>query len=310
MELNKKGVFYTFAAIALALVVLFSFGAFKPYELKEEADVIGVRIDSINNFIKSIENDMEKGLFIASFRAFASMGQYITNNGVYITNLEQSFNELIIYGTLQGEEPSLMKDSTFTNWTKKMETEAAKIGIITSFKINDVYINQSDPWHISVISNVSFDVEDKKKTSSWNRTKIVRIKVNIERFEDPFYVMNTNGIVTNQIIKSPISNFVVGLDISNLLTHMNNSYYIESTKAPNFLMRLEGDFGNSSTGIESLVNLDELREQGLQTKTKTLVDYLYFGSKIVVSYQIENAQDWFLIDQEHLETYQVEELTI
>lgn len=306
----KKGIFFTFAAIALSVVIILSFGVYKTYEMREDIKIIGVRINTMNNFIKDVEQDLEKGLYIASFRAFASMGQHIADNGVFITNLEEGFNELILEGTLDGDELSLMEDSTFTDWVDKIEIEADKIDILVSFTILDVSISQTDPWSVSANANIDITVEDKKGTSSWERNNDIITKISIENFEDPLYIVNSIGRVTNPIVKSPITDFVDGEDVNNLLTHLNNSYYIESNTAPNFLMRLQGDLSDSPTGIESLVNLEKFLEQGLSIKSRSAVDYIYFGSQVTTNYRIEGMPDWFKLDSAHLEVYEVEDLTI
>src|SRR3989338_7313070 len=283
MAVNKKGIFFTFAAIALAIVIILSFNVYKTYEMKEKADVIGLRINTVNNFVKDVEQDLEKGLYIASFRAFASMSEYIANNGAFITDIEDSFNELVLEGTLNNYELSLMKDSTFTDWVNKIEIQADKIGIT---------------------------VKDKKNASSWKRNKIVATRVSIENFEDPLYIINSRGRVTNAIVKSPITDFVDEGDISNLLMHLNNSYYIESNTSTNFLMRLQGDLSNSDTGIESLVNLREFRDQGVGIKDRSAVDYIYFGAQSTINYRINGTQEWFKLDSGHLEVYEVKNMTI
>ena len=254
MAINKKGIFFTYAAIALSAVIILSVNVYKTYEMREDIEVIGVRINTMNNFIKDVEQDLEKGLYISSFRAFASMNQYIASNGTFIINLEESFNELILEGTLDGEELSLMKYSTFTDWANKIKIQADKIDILVNFTITDISINHTDAWSVLTVAGIDIIVKDKKNTSSWKRNKIITTKVSIENFEDPLYVVNSRGRATNAIVKSTIIDFVDEGDISNLLMHLNNSYYIESNTSPNFLMRLQGDLSNSPTGIESLVN--------------------------------------------------------
>ena len=38
--MNKKGIFFTFAAIALATIILFSFNVYNEYRLNEKMEVI------------------------------------------------------------------------------------------------------------------------------------------------------------------------------------------------------------------------------------------------------------------------------
>ena len=310
MVVNKKAIFFTFAAIALSLVIIFSFKVYKTYEMREKMDVVGVRITTMNNFIKDIEQDLEKGLYITSFRAFLSMGQYIASNGTFITNIEDSFNELVLQGTLNDYELSLMEDSTFTDWVDKIEIQADKIDIIVNFTIVDVDINQTDSWSVSVDADINIIVEDKKNTSSWNRNKSIIAEVSIDNFEDPLYVVKSQGRVTNPIVRSPITDFVDGGDVTNLLIHLNNSYYVKSNTSPNYLMRLQGILTNSSTGIESLVNVQKFKDQGLTAKDRSAVDYIYFGTQSTTNYRINQTPTWFKLDSNHLEIYEVQDLII
>lgn len=306
----KNGIFFTFAAIALSIIIILSFNVYKTYDMKEKADAIGVRVTTMNNFIKDVEQDLEKGLFIASFRAFLSMEQYIALNGSFVSDIVNSFNELVLNGSLNNKELSLMKDSTFTSWTNKIRTQADKIDIIVNFTILNININQTDPWAISANAKINMRIEDKKGTSSWNRNKSILTKVSIINFEDPLYVVNSKGRVTNVVVKSPITDFVTGDDVTNLLTHLNNSYYIESNTSPNFLMRMQGILSNSSTGIESLVNLQEFKDHSLTIKDRSAVDYIYFGTQSTINYRINGTPEWFKLDSAHLEVYEVQNLTI
>ncbi len=307
---TKKGIFFTLAAASLVVVILLSFSVYKKYEMKEDIETIGIRINTMNNFIKDVEQDLEKGLYIASFRAFTGMSQYIASNGSYINDLKGNFNSLILDGTLNSQGISLMDESTFTDWTEKIEEQADKIGVLANFTIIDVEINQTTPWHVDVKAYINITIQDKKNTSMWKRSRNITTKVSLENLEDPLYIIGSKGRVTTPIIESPISDFVTGGDVTNLMTHANNSYYKASEMSPNFLMRLQGDFSNSSTGIESLVNVQELTDQGLAAKDRSIVDYIYFGSQATTNYRINATPLWFKIDSAHLAAYEVQNLTI
>ena len=198
-----------------------------------------------------------------------------------------------------------MKDSTFTDWANKISAEADKIDISFNFTIDDVKLNQSDPWSVDIYVNLTLDISDKKNTSYWTRKKHLTARIDITDFEDPLYIINSNGRLTNTIVKSNITNFVVNKDVENLLTHMNNSWYMAHNDSPSFLMRLEGNLGNSTFGIESLVNLPKFQTQGLQLKDRSIVDYIYFGTQSTTNYRINNTPEWFKIDSGHLTVYQV-----
>lgn len=318
--LEKRGVFYTTAAIALTIVIIITYSAYNTYRLSDKMEVIQIRIETVNFFIKDVERDINKGIFITGFRTLLSFNQYITTNGTFLTNLNERFKESFLNGTINHQPLSLMKDSTFTDWANKISAEAKKVDIIFNFTINDVKLNQSDPWGVDIGVNLSLDIRDKRNTSYWIRERYLTQRISIIGFEDPLYVVNSRGRVTNAIRISNITQFVVNGKVDNLLVHMNNSYYIAHNDSPNFLMRLEGNLGNSSFGIESLVNLEKFQQQGLALKDRSIVDYIYFGTKTTTNFRVNNTPEWFKIDgslpapgppkDEHLDVYQVRNITI
>lgn len=318
--MNKKSIFYTVAAIALTAVIVVTYGAYTSYRLSDRMEAISVRIDTINFFIQDVEKDINKGAFIAGFRTLLSFNQFITTNGTFIDNADERFNEVFLNGTINQQSLNLMKDATFTDWANRISAEAGKIDILFNFTVNRIDLNQSDPWSVDIGINISLDVRDKRNTSSWIRNKYIVTKVSILEFEDPLYIVNSNGRVTNPIIVSNITKFVISGKVDNLLIHANNSYYIAHNTSPSFLMRLEGNLGNSTYGIESLVNLDKFEQQGLAVKDRSIVDYIYFGNQNTVNFRVNNTPAWFKIDGtlpapgqnkgEHLDVYQVRNITI
>ena len=317
---KKKGIFYTIAAIALTIVIIATYSSYNTYRLSDKMDVIQTRIETVNFFIKDVERDISKGVTIATFRTLLSFNQFIATNGTFIDNINERFKESFLNGTINKQPLGLMKDSTFTDWANKISAEANKVDIKFNFTINDVKINHTDPWTVSVGLNISLDIRDKRNTSYWIRERYLTNTISILDFEDPLYIVNSNGRVTNAIIKSNITQFVVNGNVQNLLKHMNNSWYIAHNDSPSFLMRFEGNLGNSTYGIESLVTLDEFQAQGLALKDRSIVDYIYFGTKSTTNFRINATPEWFKIDGslpapgvdkgEHLDLYRVRNLTI
>jgi len=310
MMLKKRGIFFTTAAIALAMVIIVTYGAYNTYRLSDRMEVIDTRIGTLNLFIKDVENDLSKGVYIAGFRTLLSFNQFIAANGTYIDNVNQRFEESFLNGTINAQQLSLMEDSTFTDWANRVSAEANKVDIQFNFVINQVKLNQSDPWSVDIGLNLSLDIRDKRNTSYWIRERYLTNRISIIGFEDPLYVVNSKGRVTNTITRSNLTNFVVNGDVTNLLIHTNNSYYIAHNDSPSFLMRFEGKLDNSTPGIESLVNLDEFQQQGLVLKDRSIVDYIYFGTQNTQNHRINKTPEWFKIDEGHLDVYQVRNMTI
>ena len=317
---NKKAIFYTSAAIALTIVIIATYSSYTSYRLSDKMDVIQTRIETVNFFIKDVEKDINKGATIAGFRTLLSFNQFVATNGTFVDNVNDRFKESFLNGTINNQPLSLMKDSTFTDWANKISAEADKVDIKFNFTINGVKLNQTDPWSVTVGLNISLDIRDKRNTSYWIRDRYLTNTISIIGFEDPLYVVNSNGRVTSIIKPTNITNFVVNGKVDNLLFHMNNSFYIAHNDSPSFLMKFEGNLGNSTNGIESLVNLAKFQQQGLALKDRSIVDYVYFGTKSTANFRINNTPEWFKIDGtlpapgpdkgEHLDLYRVRNVTI
>ena len=308
--MDKKAIFYTTAAIALTIVIIVTYSAYNTYRLNDRMDAIQTRIETVNFFIKDVESDLNKGAFIAGFRTFLGFNQFIVSNGTFLDDVDARFNEAFINGTINNQPLSLMEGSTFTDWANKISAEANKVGIKFNFTVNNVKLNQTDPWSIDVGLNITLDIRDERNASYWIRQRYLTTKIGIVGFEDPSYIVNSNGRVPNTIVKSNITNFVVNGDVTNLMMHANNSYYTVHNDSPNFLMRLEGNLGSSPQGIESLVNLAEFQDQGLALKDRSVIDYIYFGNQSTANFRINNTPTWFKIDSGHLDFYQVTNITI
>ena len=309
-KMAEKAILYTLSAITLTLVIIITYSAFSTYRLSDKMEVIQTRIETMNFFIKDVERDLNKGAYIAGFRTLLGFNQYIATNGSFIDNVNARFKESFINGTINQQQLSLLQDSTFTDWARKISAEAGRIDIKFNYTINDIKVDQSDPWSVDIGLNISLDIRDKINTSYWLRNKYLTTKISIIGFEDPLYIVNSNGRVTNIVAASNITSFVVSGNVANLLAHMNNSYYIAHNDSPSFLMRLEGNLGNSTFGIESLVNLEKFQQQGLALKDRSIVDYVYFGTNPTTNYRINNTPSWFKIDQGHLDAYQVINITV
>lgn len=309
MAVNKKGVFFTLAAIGLAIIIMLSFNVYNDYRLKDEMEVIEIRVSTMNDFVKDMEDDIGNAIFIAGFRSLLSLEDYMMKYDDFIDNLgtarDAAFDEVFRKGTVTGtsgtEKMGLMGNNTFLNWTDRMKAQANRIGIELDFTINagDVTISHIDPWIVEVSVDLIINVEDEKGTASWRIDKTYKGRINITgtgKFVDPLYLVKNNGLINNTIRKTTVSDF----SGSNLATHLNNNYYIENSDAPSYLMRFENDLGSSANGIESLANVNEISSAGLGPSGKTAVDYLYFDSgSSTTSCRIEGMEvshPWFYLD--------------
>jgi len=316
MALGKKGVFFTFIAFTFLSLLIFSLSVGDNYDMREKSFVIETRVDTMSRFIADVEEDIERGAYIAGIRAFFELNDHVISTGEYISDLDLSFSELLVNGTIDGENSSIMMNNTLTYWMNKIKEEADKIDIIINFTINNISLYQEDPWEVIVDLNLGIKLSDAENISSWNKEKSISSIIEIDGFEDPMYWVETNGVVENRITRTNFSYFVSGSDISNLLNHTYGGYYTAFSEAPSYLMRLHGDFNNSEYGTESLVDIQNLINRGVPVDDKSIVDYIYFSDNNPVKYHVAGAPSWFKLDnssnmdnnQTHLDLYEVDDL--
>jgi hypothetical protein len=316
-RLHKKAIFFTFVAIILLSALVFSFSIYTRYRMRTRGLVIETRVNTMNSFMRDIDKDIIRGGFISSHRSILAMVEYVSANGVYIDNVEDRFEEVFLNGTINRSPQALMSDTTFNDWISRMQSQGGKINLELDFNIKDIVINHSDPWNIGIYLDTEIYVSDVTDIAVWNVTRTIKTVVPIEGFEDPVYAVNTDAKVLNIVNKTPFTDFVTGNnDTSNLQQHTSNSYYVAWSTAPSFLMRIEGNISASPYGIESLINLQKMIDQGIEVEERSVVDHIYWSNKSINSYHIDKMPSWFMMDDEnnpdenmtHLELYEVESL--
>lgn len=302
---NKRGMFFTL--LVITLISLF-FLVYTSYSSIDERRAIEKRIETMNNFIFSLEKDMSRQIYISGYRAMISLQNYITNQGSFITNSSASIREALLNGTISNKSMSLMEGYRLEEWNSRVSDLASKVNLLVNYSLSDVKVSQEDPWHVKIDMLINITIWDKSNLASWHKIENISSKIEIVGFEDPFYLINTNGKIPNKINRTIYQPFVNEDDVSNLSLHVQNSYYMASSQAPSYLDRLEGRTTSNPEGIESLVYLPELSAQGIEIEDKSVVDYIYFSSQNPVSHNIQGMPSWFKIDDAHLDVYGISHL--
>ncbi|MBI4451232.1 hypothetical protein HY642_04615 [Candidatus Woesearchaeota archaeon] len=307
MAMNKRGVFFTIIAVllvALAVVTMLSFTATTPMH----AQSAEVRIRTLDAFLRDTETNIDRALTIAATRAILAFEQEALSAGKYIDSVQAAFPAAVLNGTYHNRTLTLLENATLEDWTGRVKAQAATIGIQIDLGFSDVAITHASPWILQANLTASISLADAGGLASFAVVYKSNASFSIIGFEDPLYPLNTLARVPNIINQSPFAGFVTNNETTNLQLHVNHSYYIAHPDAPSFLMRLEGNLSNSTHGIESLVYLPKLSAQNIALKSRTVVDYLYFGNQTVTDYAILNMSSWFRIDEAHLAAYEVDGL--
>ncbi|MBT4166070.1 hypothetical protein HOE04_03470 [archaeon] len=306
VKLNKKGIFFTMMAIALLSLFIISYSTYSVFQGRE---AISKRIKTMNDFIFLVEEDLSRQLYISGFRIIFLFENRIIETGEYIDDVNFSFQESLYNGTLYGVEKEIMQGVTMDGIADSLNEKALKINANVSLIDTSVEIMQEDAWNVLLKFEGTLLVQDKGGLVLWNKTHQDFLYIPVENFKDPLYLVNTYGHMSHDINKTPYEVFVSGNNVSNLSAHLMNFYYRESSSAPSFLKRLEGDISADVNGIESFVYVPNL-PSGVSVLQKSDLDYIYFSANNPSSYKIQGMPSWFELDDDALVRYGAEGLKI
>lgn len=312
--LSKKGIFYLLLSSIFIALMIVVFLAYKEYSYTDKQKVFETRVRTINDFIRSIDTDSKRVIYISGFRSLIAMEDYVAKTGQYLNDSEEMFRVAFYNGTVNGTSVDVLKDATYSDYLNKLRVIADMIGLdinISVSNITGIILYQEFPWQVIVNVTVQINLIDQKGLARWDFSKTYSANVSIISIRDPVYSVATNGRVPNPIRISNISDFITGnKDPANLLDHIRNMSYTNNSLAPSFLMRLEGNFSSSPYGIESFVYIPELDTQVVTyDASRSIIDYILFSNStnITASYSnvtcyvqnITGTYDWFKIDVNH-----------
>lgn len=306
---NRKGMFFTLIALSLVTFFIITFNVYVKYTESDKMDLIETRILTMNDFLNSVEKDLDRAIYISTFRAMVSLANYISSEGEFLSDVDSAFSEIMINGTIDGNASNaeLMQGQTLNDWAVKISTIAEDIGLNVSITILNTSVAQKTPFSLEV--NVSFNISlvDDMDTASWILQSSVTKEVDLEGFDDPLFAKMSEGKVFRAVSKTNITIW----NNSALRQHFLNQTYINNSDAPTYLMRLEGDLSSDPLGIETLVDKKEIQNAGLTVLNRSNVDYIYWGSQLHNRSKIRNITDSghpsFVLDDAHVDLYNVNE---
>ncbi len=301
MVLNKRGMFFTLLAIVIISIFIMSFVFISGYEQRR---AVNKRVETLNNFVLAVEDDLSRELYASGYRIIFVFEKKILESDVPITDdFNGKVSELFFDGTYDGVPEGDMGGATLDYIKASLDNIASKVNAEVTFSNSDISMSQDDSWNVKITLTTDLLIEDVSGMASWDVPgEIIEVDIPISNFDDPLYVLSTNGKLLNKMVQN--ENLILG-DTSSLSNHAVNSLYYANDDAPSFLSRLQGEFsnGDAGTGIESFVNLQELSQAGINARSGvSVVDHLYFTDSTPGS-DVGGMPDWFRIDNTHESIY-------
>lgn len=285
---GKRGVFFTFTAVLLIMVILAAFTMGKrQIPLTSRIPVIKTRATQANTYLRSLEASLLPRIVADSgHRALLAMVNYSTETGNPIPNPNSTFTTLLEEGKIDGNPSGYMADAKFSDRFAVIAGLAQDAyGINTTYKLNPnsagynfslVQDNETGPWQVRAEFNITLLVN--ATLMSWNTTRYITVLLPIEGLKDPYYGMNYDSDTYQPVIRRT----TVLKDNWTLATfkdHVRNVTYDQDEMAPDFLTRLANKSLPESVccGIESLINPASDRLNLPQKYNWSYVDHCFFG---------------------------------
>lgn len=287
----KRAQIFTSTAIAIAALFLLFYGA---YSLIEDKGEVKIRVSTMESFLFSLEENLDREVYITGFRTLFLAQDTVTKKGQFIPDVDSFFEEAFFNGTISGNVSDILEGATYSDMIQFIKQRGESVNVNTSISNPELSVFHEDAWNIAVLFSFNLTMKDNAGVASWNKKEEIKSLISIEGFEDPLYIVNSNGKVFYSINKS---------SGESLVNHLENHVYQEDSDAPSFLDRLEGKTEANVNGIESLVDLEEFSKQGLETKDKSAVDHIYFSSSNPDTSNILGMPSWFKLDADHITKY-------
>jgi hypothetical protein len=212
---NKKGFFFSTLVIVMILLFVFT------YSLAREANnrvVIQNRVKSMDNFFSTTQSDINRQLYISSYRTVIAMQKYFVQTTSHIiTDPQKAFNETIMTGKLYGSTEFTAQlmlgglGATIPNITETIQKAAHSINTNITFSNQALSLTQDNPWNLTVIYNASVILNDSSSSTSWSKDFSIKVNIPIIGLEDPSYAALWSGTKarlinkTNNYIEDPAS---------------------------------------------------------------------------------------------------------
>jgi hypothetical protein len=269
MAMNKKGYFFTLTVLLLIGIASLIVASNRNPGYEREVLTQTTRLQELNLFLDAVTQDFQTANYVSGHRSLLVLQEHVANEGALL-NPEELLSTLIINGTLAGENPLLLENSSLMDWEERIILVAAQLRVNFTLEIISQDIIQEDPWHLTIHTKALLHLNDSYTTAIWHQEVDKKVYIPLENFHDPLYM-----IASNSKFQQPIRPFIE--PITDLETHISQGYYIATPTAPSYLDRIKGHTNPSLHGIESLVNTNALIAVDIQYQG-SIIDWQYLGT--------------------------------
>ena len=216
---NDHGLFFTLGIILLIIPLILFIAYYATMAQTKTTDTISkIRCDELHYFVEDIRGDLERALVIFGRRAAIYTIDDVIKSGRPLDNYafncsatcgvdcdkfhfnvngsEAAMAELIMCGTLHGQNVSYMTNHTLSQWLGRIESHGNDQHFNVTIDLDSIKIIPQDPWSFMVMTNSTFQVQDETGTCYFLGDSIsTSSTASIIGLEDPLYPLNTNAYI-------------------------------------------------------------------------------------------------------------------
>ncbi len=214
--IGRRGYLYTIAVILLVIPLTLLILFYTSTTRTKLEDLSGrIRCDELYYFVQDVEYDLERAMLIFGRRAaIYAIDDVVTNNRtlhnytfhnctdyVYTNNgSEAALAELVLCGTLYGQNVTYMVNHTVPIWLDRIEADAEERGYSLDIDIQNITIVPYNAWNFAIILDNNVRIEDETGLCYYTGTNVTfESLTDIIGLEDPLYPLHTSNRITKYI---------------------------------------------------------------------------------------------------------------
>lgn len=308
--MNKKGFTYIITVSLLVAVLIGVFLTTQGNPFSEDQKSQEVRINLMNDFVKNLNQDMERSMFIAGYRSMISLEDEIARSGEFYNDTSQAFIEPFQQGTINGRSISVMSDSSINDYVNRVNEIGERLGLDVNVLVDNISLEQISPWDLRVEFFAVINITDTRDLAEWHYERMFVTEFPITNLRDPLYSIYTDNRLGNTVVRS---NYTWDEnDLSGFDNHFVQNRYVVNNDAPSFIDRFENRMEPSEFGIESLVDIRVISGQDVVVyPERSKIDWQYFndlGERLRCDFEGVDAGYELVLPEGSLGRYNLSEL--
>jgi hypothetical protein len=222
---NRKGFLFTIATIILIIPLIYLVSFYGGVSETPMDDAIGgIRCNELHYYVEDVERDMERAVVIFGRRAARNAVELVTATPPnplrdYIFNCtpqcdvdcsrfirpekgaEAAIAELVVCGTLYGENITDMQNNTLPEWIGGIEVVGGLMGFNVNITPYEIKIVHRDAWNFAIIIKNRVKISDREGLCFYRDDTMVAISnSSIVGLDDPLYYLENGGAEIKSIL--------------------------------------------------------------------------------------------------------------